>query len=252
MRGEFKLIQYNSYSLNYKEYAMALMLASFCLFCLGIIFFKSILIAFFFSLLGLIYPKIRSKELLSKRKAELNIQFKQALYILSSSLAAGKSVESSFLEAAHDLKMLFPDEETYIRIEFNIISLRLENGESIERILRDFSARADIEDISSFTDVFVICKHTGGNMVDVMRNTANIIGEKIAIQQEIAVMISQKRFESKVLTLTPVFFVAILSYSSADYMAPLYQGKGIIIMIFALLLLTCCYFISKKIMDIKV
>jgi tight adherence protein B len=246
------LIRYLDYSLSYKEYVIAFLMASICLFFIGIIFFKSILMAFFFSLFGLFYPKIRSKELMLKRKAELNIQFKQALYILSSSLAAGKSVESAFQESIQDLKMLFPDEQTYIRIEFESISRRLENGESIEKILHDFSTRAGIEDISSFADVFVICKRTGGNMVDVMRNTANIIGEKIAIQQEIAVMISQKRFESKVLTFTPVFFVAILSYTSADYMAPLYQGKGTAVMVFALLLLILCYLINKKIMDIKV
>lgn len=246
------MIQYSDYKLKPQEYIIALVLASSSLFIIGIIFFKSVIMGSFLALVGVMYPKMRAKVLQAKRVNELNLQFKQALFILASALAAGKSVETSFVETNRDLQHLYPDEQTYIRMEFNMMIKRLENGESIETILQDFSERATIEDIHSFTEVFIICKRTGGNLVEVMRNTANMIGEKIAIQQEIAVMVAQKKFESRVLTVTPVFFVAILSYTSADYMAPLYEGKGRIIMGCALILLVICYLISKKIMTIKV
>ena len=37
------------------------------------------------------------------------MQFKQTLYSLGSSLAAGRSVENSFKEVAKDLRLLYPD-----------------------------------------------------------------------------------------------------------------------------------------------
>lgn len=246
------MIHYNDYALSKKQYVASLLIACTCLYVIGSIFFKNIWISGVLALFGFLYPKFRRKELMMKRLSELSMQFKQALYILASLLAAGKSIESAFMASHADLEPLFPDKNTYIRREFHYICRRLENGESIETILYDFGKRTGLEDIQSFADVFIICKRTGGNLVEVMRHTANMIGEKIAIQQEIAVMVAQKRFESKVLSVAPLLFVAILSFTSADYMAPLYEGSGLVIMGGALIVLAGCYLLSKKLMEIKV
>ena len=42
----------------------------------------------------------------------LSLHFKQALYALSSALAAGKSVENGFKESVEDLRMLNPEADT--------------------------------------------------------------------------------------------------------------------------------------------
>lgn len=246
------MIQYEVYKLSLSEYIMTLCLACSGCLMIGFIFFNNWVLAAIFSLVGVVLPRIRRDHLQQKRVQELNLQFKQALYILSSSLAAGQSVETAFREASIDLQHLYPDENTDIRQEFKIISKRLDNGESIETILHHFSERARVEDIHNFSEVFITCKRSGGNLVEVMRNTANIIGDKISIQQDIAVMIAQKRLESKILTISPVLFIAILRWTSAEYMAPLYMGKGRLIMIGALILLIICYFVCKKLMEIRI
>lgn len=246
------MIDYSAYKLSAKQYISALVLACSLFFLIGYIFFKSVLIATFLACCGVLYPRIRRQNLLHHRRNELTAQFKQALYMIASALAAGQSIESALMQTAIDLQQLYPDERAYIRVEFHALSKLLNNGESVENALRQLSERAGIEDIANFTNVFIICKRTGGNLVEVMRNTANMIGEKIAIQQDIAVMIAQKKFESKVLTIAPLLFIGLLSWSSADYMAPLYEGRGYVIMGCALLLLVCCYLLSKKIMNIKV
>jgi tight adherence protein B len=128
----------------------------------------------------------------------------------------------------------------------------LENGEPIEAALIDFSRRASLEDATSFTDVFVTCKRTGGNLIEVMKRTSGIIGEKLEIKQDISVMIAQKRFESRVLLLAPILIVAVLSFSSPEYMEPLYRGIGVMIMSFCLLLLGACGWLTHKIMNIRV
>lgn len=222
------------------------------LYIIAFIFFKSVFVSLLFSSAGLAFPAIRRVKLQQKRVEQLNLQFKQALYILSSSLAAGHSVETAFRQTSSDLRHLFPDEATDIRTEFHLIIKRLDNGEPIEAILQQFSARTKLEDIQNFTDVFIICKRSGGNLVEVMRNTANIISEKIAIQQDIAVMIAQKKFESRILSMAPIIFVAILSYTSPDYMAPLYMGQGRIIMAAALIVLFLCHYVSQKLMEINI
>jgi tight adherence protein B len=245
---------YSDYIMTKKQKVMYTLLASCFLYVIGFIFYKNIVIALLIGIAGYYYPKIRKYQLIEKRKQDLSIQFKQALFSLSTALAAGKSVENAFKDVTQDLKLLYPDPATYIRREFELITIKTENGETLERALSDFNQRAKIEDITNFADVFITCKRSGGDLVDVIRKTSAIIGDKLEIQQEIAVMIAQKKFEAKILSLAPLFIVALLSFSSPDYMAPLYdfsQG-GPIIMTISLLLLAFSYWITKRMMDIKV
>ncbi|WP_165452283.1 type II secretion system F family protein [Paenibacillus thalictri] len=238
--------------MSVKEKVWTIAVTAAMLACIGVVFYKSIWASLLIAAISLAYPKLRAKELAVRRKQHLNIQFKQALSSISSSLGAGKSVEMSFREAVDDLKLLYPDPNTHIIRELEWIQHKLESGVTIEAALSDFSLRAGTDDIGNFVDVFVTCKRTGGNLVQVIRRTATIIQEKLEIQQEIGVMISQKRFESRMLTFAPLAVIGLLAFSSPDYMEPLYHGFGIVIMSGCLLVLIACFFITKRIMDIKV
>ncbi|QQZ11442.1 type II secretion system F family protein [Heyndrickxia vini] len=249
---EGHLIDYSKYHLSTKEYLFYSLSAMIVLFLIGILFYENIFIALIVAALGLLFPKMQRKKLLRKRKEKLSVQFKEAIASLSSSLAAGRSIENSFKEVVNDLKLLYPDPNTYIIREFEIINRRIENGETIERAIEDFALRSDIEDIMNFSDVFITCKRTGGNLVEVIRRTADVISEKIDIQQEVQVMVAQKKFESRILSVMPIGMIALLKYSSGDYLAPLYKNLGPVIMTFCLGLLGFSYWLSQRIMNIKV
>lgn len=249
---EGHLIDYSKYHLSTKEYLFYSLSAMIVLFLIGILFYENIFIALIVAALGLLFPKMQRKKLLEKRKEKLSVQFKEAIASLSSSLAAGRSIENSFKEVVNDLKLLYPDPNTYIIREFEIINRRIENGETIERAIEDFALRSDIEDIMNFSDVFITCKRTGGNLVEVIRRTADVISEKIDIQQEVQVMVAQKKFESRILSVMPIGMIALLKYSSGDYLAPLYKNLGPVIMTFCLGLLGFSYWLSQRIMNIKV
>jgi tight adherence protein B len=248
-----QLLQYNVYEMTSAELIVTVVITMGILGGIGYVFYQHMIAALLISLVGLYYPKIRRKDLIRKRKALLQLQFKQALASLSSALGAGKSVENAFQEALVDLRLLYPDPRALIVKELETINRRIENGETIEMALKDLSERTQIDDIQQFTEVFATCKRTGGNLVHVIRRTASIIQEKLDIQQEIAVMMAQKRFESRVLAFAPVIVIAVLSFSSPDYMEPMYKGiTGYLIMSAALLILLGCFGITKMIMNIKV
>jgi tight adherence protein B len=247
------LIDYSKYELSFSEKVVALLMGASVVFVIGFIFYKDILIAFGFSTSSFYFLRIRRRQLLLRRKSELNDQFKQALFSLSSSLSAGRSFENAIVETVQDLQMLYANPQTYIIVEFNIIVQKLRNGENVEAALKQFSERADMEDIRNFSEVLSICKRSGGNLVEVIRRTAAMIGEKIELQQDISLLVAQKRFESRILSFAPLIIVALLSFSSPDYMLPLYEGYiGPIIMTLALALLFLCFTVTNKIMDIQV
>lgn len=251
---ETHLVDYSVYRLTIKEYVFYAIVSGGVFFAIGYLFYESFIVAGIIASLGLFYPKIQKKTLLEQRKEKLKVQFKEAIGSLSTSLAAGRSIENSLKEVVADLYLLYPDPNTYIIREFEIINRRIENGETVENAIRDFSLRSDIEDIINFANVFITCKRTGGNLVEVIRRTSDIISEKIDIQQEVAVMVAQKRFESRILSVAPLGMILLLKYSAGDYLAPMYKWStnGPIVMTVCLIILIFAYWLSQKIMNIKV
>jgi tight adherence protein B len=251
---EGHLVDYSKYTLSIKEYILYALLAVIFFSFIGYLFYESIIAVIIIGALGLFFPKFQKKTLLEKRKEKLKLQFKEAIASLSSSLAAGRSIENSFIEVVSDLYLLYPDPDTFIIKEFEIINRRVENGETIENALLDFSIRSDVEDIQNFANVFITCKRTGGNLVEVIRRTSDILSEKIDIQQEVAVMIASKKFESRILSIAPLGMILLLKSTAEDYLAPMYNWSsgGPIIMTICLALVISAFILAQRIMDIKV
>lgn len=247
-----ELPDYRSYALSGRQKLACLLVGAGVLYGIGYVFFHSVFLSLIFMCGTCVIPKIWSKYLLRRRRDALSLHFKQALYSLSSSLAAGRSVENGFREAIDDLRLLYPDGTNDLILELGIICTRLEYGQPIEEALQDFSRRAAMADISNFADVFTTCKRTGGDLVEIVRRTSAIISEKLEISQEIGVMIAQKRFEAKAMLAAPVLFLVFMDLTSPDYMSPLHSGAGLLISGFGLLLLAACSWMIVKIMDIRI
>lgn len=247
------LLDYDIYQMSKKERLFYICIAAGGLFFIAYVFYKSIILSALVTPLALYYPRVKTKEIIERRKRELSLQFKEALYALSSSLIAGRSVEAAFKESLKDLALIYPDPNTYIIQEFEYITRRIEMNETIEDALNDFANRAHLEDIDSFVDVFSISKRSGGNIVDIIKNTSSIIGDKLQIKQEIDTLLSQRKFEQKVLNIMPIAMILLLTWTTGDYMAPVFNTiVGRIAMTVAVLLLGLAYYLSKKITSIEV
>ncbi|WP_274649190.1 type II secretion system F family protein [Paenibacillus humicola] len=248
----YRLPDYTDYRLSRRQFFTAAGCGCGIVFAAAYLFYHSAAAAFVLSLLGAAAPRIHRRALLERRRANLTLQFKEALYSLSSSLAAGRSVENAFAAALEDLKLMYPDPDTAVLKEFEIIRTRLTYGEPLEQALSDFSRRAAIDDVDQFCDVFVTCKRSGGDLVEVIRRTSQTIGEKLEVQQEIAVMIAQKRYESRIMMAVPFVFLAFLGFAAPDYMKPLYAGIGYAVLTISLLLLSVCFWLMAKVMNIRI
>lgn len=252
-KGNNHLIDYSKYKLNTKEIVITLIVVSIVIFGITHLFYNSIIISSIACTLSVFALKPRAKQLRDKRKHTLMMQFKEAASSLASSLAAGQSIENGFKDTIRDLRMLFSDKDAYIIKEFQVINRRVENGENVERAFDDFANRSDLDDIKNFSDVFITCKKSGGDIVEVIKRTVDVINTKVEIQNDIKILVSQKKIEGKIITIIPFVIVAFLKYSSGDFVAPLYDfsGLGPVVMTFALCMVLLSNFISGKLMNIK-
>lgn len=246
-------VDYTVYIMTKKEKLGYSLKAGIILFLIGYVFYQNAFLALLLTPIAIFYPKIKAKELLQKRKNELNFQFKDMLYSLSASMSAGKALEPAFREALNDLKIIYPNDDEYIIKECENIIKNLDMNERIEDVLEDLAERTQIEDIISFVDVLQACRKAGGNIVEVMRTTTSLINDKIEIKNEIDTITASKRFEQKMMSLAPIVMIVLLSAVAGDYMNPVFNTlQGRVIMTFALIIMAITHFISKKLMDINV
>ncbi|WP_418792173.1 type II secretion system F family protein [Phosphitispora sp. TUW77] len=248
-----KLTDYNIYLMERAEKTRYILLAAIALFGIGYIFFNNLPAALAMSLGSFLYPRYAARKLAEKRRDELNSQFKDALYSISSALSAGNSLESSFREALRDLRVLYPEPDACIVRELEYICRRMEINEPLEKALQDFAQRSGLEDISNFADVVGICKRTGGNLVHVVKNTSNMISDRIEVAQEIELLLTRQNYERKILNVMPFLFIALMRFAGGGYMDSLYTSpRGYLMMAAALGILALSYLVSGRIMDIKI
>jgi len=245
-------VDYNTYRMSMVERCLYILAAAILLFALGYIFYRSLVLAALMTPLALLYPRIRTKQLIAKRKRQLLLQFKEMLYSLSSTIGAGSSVANAVDIVLDDMERQY-DKDAFIINELELMSSRIAMNRTVEEVFADFAQRSGLDDVRTFASIFEIAKRTGGNLIEIIRQTSTVITEKIEIKLEMQTMLAGKRFEQKVLTFIPVGLVWMLTETTSGFMEPIFTtAVGRIVATAALAIIGVGYFWSKKIAEIEV
>ncbi|WP_214628517.1 type II secretion system F family protein [Paenibacillus agaridevorans] len=245
------MTDYTEYEMNRREVVTSVLGGSAMLFVALYLFYHSVLLSLIGALAGAAAPRWRRGFLLRRRRERLKMQFKELLFSLTSSLAAGRSAENAFRAAWEDLSLLYTEPNADILRELRVIGHLLDQSIPLDEAVRDFARRAGIDEITMFGDTLNACKRSGGDLLEVMRRTSSMIGEKMSVDGEIAVLLAQKRFEARIMMAVPFVFLGFLGWAAPDYMAPLYSGFGYVLLTIALLLLGGCFWLIHRIMSIE-
>lgn len=243
---------------DYTVYEMTLIEKSLCFFLaavvgavVGYIFYESVILSAIVALIcGAVFVPVRKKQIIAKRQQKLLLQFKDMLDSLSTSVGAGSNVHDAFASAAHDMEMQYSADSDIYR-ELKIILAGLSNNINIEDLLLDFGDRSQLPDIISFANVFETCYRKGGNIRDVLKNTYRILCDKIDISLEIKTMVASKTSEQNIMLVMPVVFVFMLKQMGTDVIN-LTSTTGRISTTVAVLMFAAAYWMSKKILNIKI
>ncbi|MBQ7864067.1 MAG: type II secretion system F family protein [Lachnospiraceae bacterium] len=207
---------------------------------LGTVFCKVLLTAWLFfdfafvSLLLLLYVPValilRKKELIRKKKWELNLAFKDALVCLENSLAVGYSPESSVRESVKNLEQLHGRDHDICR-EFRVMAKQMDLGTGMEEVFLEFGKRTDVEDIKQLADIFAVVKRTGGNLAQVLRQTGSVLQDKIELKRELRTTIAAKQMEFQIMCAVPYGILLYLKLCAPAMSNALYHNSfGILFM----------------------
>lgn len=200
---------------------------------------------------GVMYLPIRTKQIVEKKRTDLKFQFRELLDALSTSLGSGKNIMEAFKAARDDLSVIYSEDSAIIK-ELDVINIGIINNVEVEVSLRDFGIRSGIDDIVSFANVFETCYRKGGNIKDVIKNTQQIITEKIEVEMEIQTIVTGSKNEQKIMTILPIALVAIIKLMSPEFAANFATGPGIVATTIGVVLFVTAYFVGNKILAIKI
>ena len=214
------------------------------------IFYESWIVSLIAGIIcGFAFIPIRNKQVIRKRQQKLSVQFRGLLDALATSIGAGKNMFDAFTGAADDLEVQFSKDADIVR-ELHVIVAGLNNNIQIEQLLLNFAQRSNLDDVENFANVFATCYKKGGNIKDVIKNTATIIGDKIEIKMELETMVAGQKNEQNIMLVMPILFILVMK-SMGGGLIDLSSTVGILSVTGALVIFVLAYFISTKITDIK-
>lgn len=220
---------------------------------IGVLFFNRIPVVIVLGAFGgVICLKYYSRVLLRRQQETLLIQFKDAMESMISALSAGYSLENSVYEAQKDLMLMYRKEDLIIR-EFEYLTTQAGLHVPVEKLMLELGERSGLEDIRIFSEILLTAKKTGGNLVKIMKRTAENISEKIETKREIETVIAGKKMEARCMNVIPFGIIIYLRVFSPGFLDPLYGNPaGILIMTVSLMIYVGAFCWSHKITDISV
>lgn len=219
---------------------------------LDFVFYRSAALFAVLAPMGICYPLILRKDLKRRRKEALKLQFKDAILSAASGLNAGYSVENAFAAALEEMDRLY-GKDSMISQELRLILAKTRMNRAFGEALEDFARRSGLEEIQSFSDVFLAARKSGGELVRIIARTAEIIAEKIRIQEDIMTATAARRMEQRIMSAIPVLIVFYIELTSPGFFDLLYEttaGRVVMTVCLGIYLGACS--LSKKILEIRI
>ena len=212
------------------------------------IFFSLVLLFFYIKI-----QEIYAEYMLDRRKRALAEQFKDFLFILSTSIGTGRGMRDAIGEAIPGIVGIYGENAILCKELKNMYKRMSIGNEEDVTVLNDFAKRSGSEDIVDFMIIYSTCKTTGASLVDALNKAASVIIDKMTIENEIRTMANRKKNESIILFVMPFVVVLFLNLFSPEYIAPLYESYiGRVIMTMVVAADIFIYSVMQKITNVEI
>ena len=224
-KSDLQGIEYETYTLSRREWVLygaeGILLAA----VLDYVFYRSFLLILLIFPAGILFPLALKKKLKQRRMEKLRGEFKDAILAVASGLNAGYSVENAFAVSLKEMEEIHGS-DSMIAQEIRLILRKVRLNLTFEEALGDFAKRSGLDDVKNFSDVFLAARKSGGELMKIIARTAEIIGEKIRIQEEILTATASRRMEQKIMSAIPILIVVYIELTSPGFFEILYSTMG--------------------------
>ena len=239
---------YREYQLSQKEWMQYLIMGAGAAGLCAYTFYRSVLAFLFLLPVAFLYPVYKKKDLKKERIRRLTLQLRGS-HGLASFLSAGYSLENSLSLSVKELEGLYGKQDDHRRVF--LYGSRGKMNRPVELLLADMGRRSGIQDVDQFAQVFAAAKRSGGELTDIISQTAGIIRDKIQVQEEIHTLTAARVFEQKIMNGIPFGIILYIDFTSPGFFHVMYETwLGRIFMTACLGIYVGAVFLAKKILDI--
>lgn len=191
--------------------------------------------------------------IIEKRRQDYMVQFKDFLFMASTSIGAGRSMKDAIGETIPGIRDIHGN-RAILAGELDKVYERLEiGGENDVDVLMDLALSSGMEDCVDFVTIYSICKATGASLILALNKAASVIIEKMTIEREIGELVRRKESEGIVIFVMPIVVLLFMNLCAADYVSPLYETwAGRIIMTVVLAANIGIYGMIRNITNVQV
>jgi tight adherence protein B len=181
----------------------------------------------------------------SNQRRRFGDQLPQALGSLAAGLAAGLSLPQAVDFSRQEL----PDP---MRMVMSKLSRRMALGIPVEEALRSLLKERAEESLALVIEGIVLQRRFGGDLVRMLEETADLLRERVELEQEVRTVTAQGRFSGIVIAaLVPVSATILLLFNPA-YIDVLFETiEGQILLVIALLLLFVGWWIISRLIRVR-
>ncbi len=149
------------------------------------------------------------------RAAQLERQLPDALSLIARSMQAGHAFSSA-------LQIAGQESPAPMGRELRGVFSEIQYGESPNEALGHWAERVAGDDVRIFVIAVRIQSETGGNLAELLQQTAALIRERQKLRGTVRVLSAEGRISALILTLLPFGLGAMLSALNPDFMAQLW------------------------------
>lgn len=202
---------------------------------------------------GLFLEKMYAQSTVAKQRKELRLQFKDFLEAMSVAVGAGNVEAQAVKSALKDLKIAYNEKSAIVKEVSHIVLQYEKGGKQLKELFEDFAQRSGLEDIHSFATIYSVIEGKSDRFGDILMQTQEIIGDKIAIEQEIQTTITSAKSETNMMLVMPVVIVVTMSAMGGGLLDALFTtAAGHAAATVSLIIFAVSYVLALKVSKIEV
>ncbi len=155
----------------------------------------------------------------SQRMQSFSQEFPDALDLLVSALRAGLSFSAA-------LQMVAQESPEPVRSEFAVTVEEQALGLDFRETLVNLARRVDSLDVRFFVTAVVLQRETGGNLAEILENTARLIRDRFRVLGDIRTFTTQGRLTGGILVLLPLAMAGYTWAVQPDYFRPMLESAS--------------------------
>ncbi len=197
-------------------------------------------------LIGALVPLLLIFRKRSKRMAQFEEQFPEALNFLSRSMRAGHAFSIG-------LEMLVADAPEPLGSAFRQMLNDLHLGATLEASMAKLVASVPLIDVRFFVSAILLQQGSGGNLSEILDSMARIIRERFQLKGQVKAASAHGRITGLILAVMPIVVAIMLFFISPDYLMVLFRDPlGKKLLIAACIGQVVGFLCIRKIVNIKV